>query len=181
MLARGYDPKSVKFVFTKSPDYGKSAVVALKYLSRPKVIIIVRDPHYAIDSLKKSREMRGEKLLHLFNFFDEIINYKLLHRVIKDASVKANSEKVKLIRYEDLVSDPERYMKELSDFIGIGYDKKMLEPTLNGEKWHGESSFRIFDGISTSEIKRGIKTLTEWEMNYIDIQIKDFLNEFGYV
>lgn len=59
----GMGEPSKSFACMKSPDYGKSAAGALGTIQESRAIIIFRDPLYAIDSLKRSRELRGDKLL----------------------------------------------------------------------------------------------------------------------
>lgn len=181
MEAMGYDGKYTEAVFFKCPDYGRSAITALEYLRDPKIIIMLRNPLFAIDSLKRSRQLRNEKLVHLYELFNIINDYKFLERTIKEVtSDKKNSKDVALIRYEDLVSEPEKEMRRLADFIGIDFNEIMLRPTIKGRDWGGWSAFTTFNGISSKTLNRKIATLSDWEVGYIKDELKTFMKRYGY-
>lgn len=176
----GYDGKKVKMVFSKSPDYGKAALIALKHFRDPRIIMMVRDPRHAIDSLKRSRQLRKEKELHLFELLNVINDYKFLKYACDEIVRRKWSSKVMVVRYEDLVSEPKKVMSDVARFIGAEFNEKMLDPTFNGQKWLGESSFEAMNGISDSSLKRGLSVLTDWEVGYINRQLKDVMGHFGY-
>ncbi|MCM8790610.1 MAG: sulfotransferase [Candidatus Omnitrophica bacterium] len=178
--ARGYDEAAFDFAVVKSPDYGKSALMALKYLDSSKVIIVVRNPLYAIDSLKKSRQLRREKELHAFELLRVTADYDLLKRSMMLIDRSGLSGRVMVIQYEHLVSTPEETMKKVAAFLGMAFDPSMCKPTLNGKDWNGESSFETFKGISNSPLKRGITTLSKWEVAFVKEALKDFCSYFGY-
>ncbi|MNP59886.1 hypothetical protein D3C76_1549180 [compost metagenome] len=43
-------------------------------------------------------------------------------------------QNVKIFRYEDLVSDKEKFMKTVSDFIGVEFSESMLYPSWNAKE-----------------------------------------------
>ncbi|MBD3426548.1 MAG: hypothetical protein GF409_04900 [Candidatus Omnitrophica bacterium] len=180
MRSMGQRIDNKDFTVFKCPDYGKSMLSAIKYLNDPKVIVMVRDPLYAIDSLKRSREIRNEKRLYLFELFNVINNYKFLLETLNNINESKSKDRVMVIRYEDLTRNPLSVMQNLAGFTGIPFHPNMLEATLNGEKWYGESSFSKFNGISTESTTRDIRALNAWERGYITDQLKDFNGYFGY-
>jgi Sulfotransferase family len=164
----------------KSPDYGKSAIAAFKYFDDPHVIIVVRDPCYAIDSLKKSRQIRKEKEFYLFELLNVINDHKFLCKIVKELMATGNKSKIKIIKYEEFVVNYKNQIKSIAEFIGVPFDDKMLEPTFNGHLWGGESSFHKYESVSVKSAQRKIETLTEWEQSFINKELIEFNNYFGY-
>ncbi|MCP3898946.1 MAG: sulfotransferase [Desulfobacteraceae bacterium] len=164
----------------KSPDYGKSAVEVFKHFDDPRVFIVVRHPCYAIDSLKRSRQIRKEKELNLFELFNVINDHKFLLSVVKDLTATDNKSKIKVIKYENFVADYQNQMRDIAEFIGVSFDKKMLEPTFNGSSWGGAGSFHTHESVSTKSTERKIETLTEWEQDFVNKELIEFNSYFGY-
>ena len=175
-----YDYDSIKNVIMKSPDYGKSAIAGYKYLKNVKVIFIIRNPFHAIDSLKRSREMRGLKL-HAFELINVFRDYNLLLHTIQH--IERNEKKRQnsfIIKYEDFLQNPKKKMRSLADFISIPFSQALMEPTMNGRPWYGLSSFDIMNGISKKPLSRKIKTLNDWEIDAIKSHLKAFFRYFNY-
>jgi hypothetical protein len=60
-----------------------------------------------------------------------------------------------LIRYEDLVEEPERATGEIIEFLNIEDDPILRQPTRNGQSWGGNSMFgERFEGVSRNPIGR---------------------------
>jgi len=180
IAARGCDARKIKNVLFKCGDYAKSAVTALKHLKDVKVIIVIRDPRYAIDSLKRSRELRKEKDLHLFELFNTVNDYRLFLKNIRKAQ-GINSGAVLVIKYEDIVREPARLMREVSYFLEIPFNEIMLRPTVNGKPWYGLSSFKKLNGISRFPKRRNIMALSRAEIEYINKKVSNFLRHFNYI
>jgi hypothetical protein len=60
-----------------------------------------------------------------------------------------------LIRFEDLVSDPEKHLKDIIEFLGIEWDASLDSPTRAGTQWQGNSMFaEHFGNISSAPVGR---------------------------
>ncbi len=65
------------------------------------------------------------------------------HKVIDYLILKHKYPKnVALVRFEDLTNHTKITMKKLSKFLGVRYEKSLLEPTVFGKKSLGNSSFQ---------------------------------------
>lgn len=161
----------------KSADYGKSILSAVDSLNNCRCVYIMRNPYYAIDSLKKARELRGAKILHPFNMAEAIRDYCFFW----DNREAILSEKTKLIRFEDLLVKPAEIMENVAGHLGIAYTDNLIMPTLANGDWVGLSSFTRTKGIDPSILKRGIKVLSRTEIDFIKTHLKSQLEYFDYI
>lgn len=175
MLAGTGEPAR-RYACLKSPDFGKSTAAALRHVPDARGLVILRDPLYSLDSLKRSREMRGEKLLSWPAFAATLHQFRMLHRRIADA----DPARLKCLRYEDLVADPKSTMEGVADWLGIAWDACLTEPTMRGETWPGISSFAATEGIETRPAERPIQSLTPEEQAVARERLHPFRSAFGY-
>ena len=47
---------------------------------------------------------------------------------------KMYPKNVRIFRYEDLVADKSKFMKEVSEFVGVKFNESMLYPSWNGKE-----------------------------------------------
>jgi protein-tyrosine sulfotransferase len=87
-----------------------------------------------------------------------------------------------VLRYEDLLQDPEPMARDICSRLGIGYVSSMLVPTVLGRPWGGNSSSRTDFGSTISQ-----QPLHEWENNITGIEVElvnrhlsDVLMKMGY-
>jgi hypothetical protein len=168
--------KDSKIGYLFSGDYGRAMIVTKYTLEKSKGIFIMRNPYYAMESLKKARIVRNAKILHPFNFTQSLSYYfffwenreKILH---KDTL---------LIRFEDIVTDTKGTMQKVANHIGIEYSDNMLYPTLLGKPWGGDSSFHKLKGVDKSTINRKIQTLDDTEIDFIGQHLKPIIEYFDY-
>lgn len=178
--AMNYSYETIKTIVVKSPDYGKSAIMGQKYLENCLAIFMIRNPYYAIDSLKRSREMRGLKL-HTFELINVCRDYRLLLNTVTHLKEKDKEQRNNMtIKYEDFVQDPEATMRRVAEFMSVPFSSDFLRPTMNGQEWYGLSSFDMLNGISKKPVARKIKVLNQWEIDTIGTQLLPFFRYFGY-
>lgn len=164
-----------RFVCLKAADYGKSVFAALRWMPETRGVLIVRDPLRALDSLKRSRELRGERLLSWPAMAQAIADMQAMHR-----QVVALGNKIYWLRYEDLVTNPEPTMRALADWIGLTFEPSLLEPTMAGQSWPGISSFKPTKGIEETPSKRPIRALSDADVALAERHLADFKATFGY-
>ena len=64
----------------------------------------------------------------------------------------------RLVGYERLVDEPREVMEEVADFLGIGWDECLVQPTKGSRFWAGNSSYKeSHAGVS----KRAVDRFTE--------------------
>ncbi len=142
-----------------------------------KILHITRDPRDRYASVRKRHgrdvpRLGGANGRWLFS-----MNKALENR-------KRYPDRYKIIRFEDLASDPEGTMKNVCAFIGEEYSPEML--TMNGAADHansgGNSSFgKIEPGkISQKPIGRYREVLSNIEIAYIQMFTGKFMRQLGY-
>jgi Sulfotransferase family len=164
------------FACLKSPDYAKSVWSATDLIPEARGIVIVRDPLYAIDSLKRSRELRGEKLLSWPQLALNIHAFRQLIERVDGAS----KDRTMCVRYESLVAQTEKTMRSIADWLKIPFEDCLLKPTMRGWTWPGISSFTPTDGIEIGPSERGIQALTNDEQALVRMHLYDFRKRFAY-
>ncbi|MGE4221360.1 MAG: sulfotransferase [Alphaproteobacteria bacterium] len=174
--AAGLGQAPRRFGCMKSPDFGKSAEAMLRWCPQGRALIIVRDPLYSLDSLKRSRELRREKLLSWPLLALQVRRFQEMHHLIRTA----DPARLKVVRYETLVQDADRTMREIADWIGIGFDEALLRPTMHGQSWPGISSFKPTSGIQTTPVERPLAALSDAERHFAASALADLRHSFGY-
>ena len=150
-----------RYACLKSPDYGKSTLAAVHTIAAARGIVILRDPLLALDSLKRSRELRGEKKLTWPEFARCVAEMKAMLERLE----KAPGEAVRWVRYERLVEDPDSVMRELAAWLEIEFDPCLLEPTMLSQAWPGISSFAATSGVDTGPARRTTQALDDDELS----------------
>jgi hypothetical protein len=150
-------------VFTEFPD--------------AKILHITRDPRDRYASVRKRHgrdvpRLGGANGRWLFSMNKALDNQKRY------------PDQYKIIRFEDLASDPEKTMKDVCAFIGEDYSPEML--SMSGASDHtssgGNSSFgKIEPGkISQKPIGRYREVLSNIEIAYIQMFTGKFMRQLGY-
>ena len=118
-LAMGYDFANSHSVFLFGGDYGRAMLTAARTLPDTRNIFIVRNPYYALESLKKSRSTRGEKVLHPINFIESLSYYYFFW----ENKEKILDKNTILVRYEDLLVNTEENMRRVADHVGVEFEE----------------------------------------------------------
>jgi len=165
-----FEKKEILITGDKNPLYSYYPARLIKLFPNAKFIHMVRDPRANIlSSLKVDFEMHSIKYL--------AFRWKYLTKKIH--KVKNNLQgKFYTVRYEDLVSDPEQVMKNVTGFLGIDHAPGIFDFHKNAEN--------IFSKYPEEEVRKNFKSLSEpinksradtWkkEMSKKDIRIIDHI------
>lgn len=163
-------------VLIKSADYGMSILAGVRLLSDVRCICILRNPYFALDSLKRSRQIRGHRHLNPFNFGEALRDYIFFW----EHQDKINVQETFTITYEELLSDPEKMMRAVTDHLGIRFTRNLIQPTLAGGEWPGLSSFQETRAIDSGVLERPLQVLDEGEIRLIGKYLGDLLDQYGY-
>lgn len=119
-----------------------------------KSIYVGYSPAIGIDSARMIKDFPNIKIIHVIRnpfsaYFDTkrrpfpqpIIKYmttwNIYHSTV-ELYAKLYPSNVRIVRYEDLVSDKENFMKEIAKFIGVEFNQSMLYPSWNGLELKGD-------------------------------------------
>lgn len=164
----------------KSPDYGLSARSAIEELQNSKALFVVRHPLFSISSMRKLRQRQPRHWnLTTSRMLTELSRIDDLHRAINHLTTE-RADRVKVVRFEDLVTDTGPTLRSVADFLGIEFNDILLEPTLNGETWHGDSSFDKHHGVSAKAVDPSRIVLGPAEVDLVFQCLPGFMADFGY-
>ena len=93
------------------------------------------------------------------------------------AAKEFGPEKVYIQKYEDLVADPEPQARELCDWLGLDFNKDMMNVAMSNSSFSG---FNNAHGISTEAVERWKKRLDDTEISLIQSVAKSKMIEAGY-
>lgn len=107
--------------------------------SSAKFVLVVRDPR-AVTASKNVNEDSKYPWLFLLRQWRKLAGLAWTY-----ANDPGLSDRVYLLRFEDLVTEPERTGRELCDFLDIPLDKDVLDPSTftdgSGEQWLQNTSY----------------------------------------
>ena len=144
------------------------------------IIHVIRDPRDVLVSWKGYTIAPGN------DYLDGISN---LYDSMKTAleNQKAFPERYYVLKYEDLVSDPEKEVKKLCDFLGLTFDEKMLDTknfrSKKGGIWDPNKHTKFSDKlekISAKPVGRWKEKLSKEDLLLTEFVIMDLMKEFGY-
>jgi hypothetical protein len=105
----------------------------------------------------------------------------MLWRAQSNAALKAldqwGPDKVYIQRYEDLVLEPERELRELTEWLDLSFEESMLEVPMHN------SSYEKFDekqGITRAAVDRWKTKLTPAEIRIVDRICQSVMQSLGY-
>ena len=146
-----------------------------------KIIHLTRDPR-AVYSSKSNDEFtknirkkygRFEKIVLLITLIRVVFEYNWSRRIhLKHR----HDENYVLLRYEDLVLEPEKKIKEICEFLEISFEENMLFPCGKPSSHSGE----IIKGFDKSRIDIWNEKIQKWEKNLINLFANKSLKEFKY-
>ncbi|SMO83235.1 sulfotransferase family protein [Gracilimonas mengyeensis] len=168
--------ESIRFV-EKSVENAEFAAFIHKLFPEVKFIRIVRNPYSNIVSFRKFQINN-----HAFPLMHRLLATmeKSYHQLYKN-KLLFTPDTYKIIRYEDLVSKPKETMEQIAQFLGISFEPSLLEPTVLGKPWKGNSmSNRKFEGISSSRLHQWKKEILPMEVYYINKLFPFMIKDFGY-
>ncbi len=180
----------------KTPNYALSVDIlkrAEMYFEDALYIHLIRHPYGVIPSFEKAR-------LHVFYppfFTDEHpftprqlaeLIWLISHQNILTFLKEIPKERQFRLYYEDLVTDPEKTVKKMCDFLGIDLHPDMLDPQKDSHKrmtdglndlskMLGDVRFHEHKGITADRAYSWKRTLTE---DYLSDLTWKLVEDFGY-
>jgi hypothetical protein len=86
-----------------------------------------------------------------------------------------------IMRYEDLLENPERSITSICTFLNIEDDPILRQPTRNGQHWGGNSMFNErFDGISRKPIGRYKERLSQEDISTLEANLFPEMRRLEY-
>ena len=159
----------------------------LKFFPDAKVINMVRDQRDVLLSQKNKwkRRFLGAKAIPLAEAFRSFVNYhpiltaKVWNSSLTHSSKYLNSPRVKIVKFEDLLSESENVVKDICSFLDINFEEKMLEVPVIGSSTENDSkSALIIDSSKVNKWKKG--GLSNAEIYLSQNQSSENMDKFAY-
>jgi len=138
-----------------------------------KCIHIIRDPRdNYLSYCRKHPEWSPE-------FFSE--NWIRFAKLGLANQRKLGTDRYLIIRYEDLVTEPDNIINSMIDFLSIEFHESLLKPTRAGKSWLGNSMFDDkYQEISDDPVGRWSDRLSTLEANIIMFKSEGVMKQFNY-
>jgi hypothetical protein len=173
----------------QTPRYIYYARALLEFFPAAQVIHIVRDPRAVMASQKKrwqrrrlawsaSRVPRYESLRNWVNYHPYTIA-RLWSRATAEAVALESHPRVTVVRFEDLVRDPEATIRRLCERIGIAYEPAMLDVGQMNSS-HQSSLGGMRKGLNAEAIDKWQDILSPAEIDITEDMCARWMRRFGY-
>ncbi|MHA1758051.1 MAG: sulfotransferase family protein [Promethearchaeota archaeon] len=151
----------------------------LSFYPNAKILVCVRDARDFLLSYKyKWRVTSIERIESLKKIYHPVVTsllWKSSMRQISAIRTKMGNDNLMIIKYENLVQNPEEVVYKICKFIGEKFEKRMLEVNSHN------SSFQVRDrGIFSSSVGRWRGSLAKEEAYVAQLINRRELESFGY-
>ena len=157
--------------------------VLAKAFPKAKFISLIRDPRAAIASTLKNRQTEPELVPLIYSYANHWCKHAAFSwKLINDNKFK---NKILLVRYEDLVTAPEKEIKKICKFLQVKYNPAMLVPNnfrpIEGDKWQTYSNFKVpKNKIYKNSINSWKKYLPKGTVEFIEFICQPEMRLFKY-
>ncbi len=151
---------------------------------KAKFFVVIRDPRSVYASLCKNAEKRKELRVQLLSFCRQFRKYIILSNFY--LSLPLLKKRLMVIKYEDLVTDPENYLKKICKFLKIDFNKNMINPNkyydfITKKNWIPHSAFNSkFPKLNNKPIHKWKKYLKETEVQSIEFLCRNEMCPLDY-
>jgi hypothetical protein len=148
-----------------------------------KFFVIIRDPRGTMASSLKLREKEPEMVPLMYSFAHHWRKHVAFARMlIKHPMMKG---RLFIVRYEDLVNEPEKMVNRLCEFLNVKFDMAMLDTEkfrpFRGDKWTPWSNFKVPEkGIYTDAVMSWKKYLNKGTIEFIEFICDPEMRLFNY-
>ncbi len=158
------------------------ATEIMEWFPNAKFIIMLRDPRDIWASVaghwqreKDFFHSKRDLLQNMIEVLRDSIEFGL------SAYDLYGPEKIMFVHYENLVSEPEKNMKKVADFLGITYDEILTRPTVLNIDWQGNNRQGTkFSGISSFNTKRWLERVDKEEAKIVEHYFSEHMKKLGY-
>jgi len=168
-----------KLWIEKTPENELNVDQILTFFPSARFIHIIRDPRSNIASLKRLFKLRN------WSWDTEAYAYSIRNSIEIGFlnQERLGDDKYHILRYEDLVTNPEATIKNVARFLGIRMNKILLSPSINGLPAKSNTMFedrQIQGKIFTTLTNKWKTELDSQEQKMIWAILHSVTNRLGY-
>ena len=170
----------------QTPRYIFYAREILEAFPDARIVHMVRDPRALLASQKNRWRLRrlGGRNVPRLETLRLWVNYhpstmtRLWKAATDSALSLAGDRRFKIIRFEDLVADPQSVIRDLCEFLELEYQGEMLDvPQWGSSNFAADQSNR---GISVAMLDKWKEILSEDEIAYSEMCTRSHMERFAY-
>jgi hypothetical protein len=147
---------------------------------RGSAVVLVRDPRAYVMSLldyvDRNTGGRWSALARASYFVRRLATLEDDYRSFASTPAEYGSDRVLVVRYEDLITDTERAMRELARFLGLRFDPSLVTPSKAGGRVRVPTATRDGgDRVYTGSLDRYRRDLGRARVAMVDAAIHSIL------
>jgi hypothetical protein len=140
-----------------------------------RIILTMRDPRAVTAAIIQRARKKNDPRFSLY------LCVKFWLQSARLAWQQRNSSHVLVVRFEDLLREPEASMRRVCAFLGVDFTEDLTRPTKAGVAWKGNSTGGTgFRGIDTAPIDRWKETLQPNELAFVERLAGPWMQRFDY-
>ncbi|QQR97366.1 MAG: sulfotransferase [Sphingobacteriales bacterium] len=176
-LIRQEQSPEIEYFGEKTPAHIYYYNEILNHFNPAKIIITIRDPRATAYSelIKKNIKALG---LAPFNLLTFIARYNTAYYLVDKIKKKIGSDNVLVVKYEDMVVQPEITIQNMCNFLGIEFQADMLQMGVFnssfGDKFQKDKNF------NTENIDRWKDEMDKSMISTIEINCNEIMQQYNY-
>ena len=178
-FAGALDLREARFWVEKTPGHEHHVDRILAAYPRARVVHVLRDPRAIAAALTRLDAASG--------YEPDLLGVSAGVRASFEAAGantrRLGEERYLVVRYEDLVSDPEAVMRRVAVFVGIDFAEALLTPTVGGAAATANSAWaerRVRGEIESSRLDKWREELDEPAVRVVSAVTRGAAQPWGY-
>lgn len=176
-LAECAAPKHVTHLGEKTPEHTRQALKLAKIFPDAKFVLILRDPRDVVLSQMKAFAHRPL----LFS----AVRWRVDQAYWFDTAVPAlGPHRTMTIKYEELVTDPEPILKQVTSFLGLPFTEEMLDPSKRESRGFSAKEvhkLRTLEKVSAARVGQYENQMSDADVSIVQAICGPQMVKLGYV
>ena len=147
-----------------------------------RFIHLIRDPRDNYAALRA-----GVERYKTFGDDEKSLLYSMMHRALLGMKLAISNRAAlgadlyRAVRFEDVISDPEKTLRGITDWLGIDFAETLLTPSILGKPTSGNNydNHKFFE-ISAQNVGRWPERILAEEAKVLEFYFGDVMETFGY-
>jgi hypothetical protein len=162
ILEEHAEANNKKIYGAKFPVNSSYIRLLMEWFPNSKIVFLIRDPRAIFASLSGGFRKKITSKNKIFNtrillMFSTILQF---NKAVKNYKKYSQRENYFLIRFEDIITQPEKYLKRLCNFLEIEFKKEMLLPSVFDSSFKTKQN-KGFDRDTLNRWKKHISPIDE--------------------
>lgn len=168
--ADGPDPRLVE----KTPQQEEFAQELKRWFPRARFLHVLRNPYAVVNAEARDKTVHRSRRHRLYRPLAKSLYF--LERNVRYV------EDYRVVRYEELVLETGRTMREVAGFLDLPFRDSMLRPTVGGEPWRGNSRSvdGELEGVDPRPVRAWREQIAPLDVALVNRFFAPFMEKHGY-